>query len=190
MGAEVGRFAQPLSKAVMEKWAGRCQPKGRVQFSRPKASLVSSLRPAREVRRSASITPSPGHEAGGEKGRVRAEESFADHYSQARQFFPQPNQFEPRRISLPALGFLKLSEGWRNVPHVNARRSSLICVISKEDPRQTRPRTVLALENCQGASRRLPVPVAGNRGEPSAGHWQRSSGKNEEHPPMPGGECT
>jgi len=85
------RSARSPTSSVMEK----CRRCSRKAVSVTSQAPCLKLRRAK-VRRSASIAAS-AHESGG-KGRVRAE-SFADHYSQARQFYRSQTSYEQAHIA-------------------------------------------------------------------------------------------
>jgi len=109
------------------------QPKGRVAYE-PNSLSVNSPRETPSLGfRSASATET------GEKGRIRAE-SFADHYSQARQFYRSQTKYEQAHIA-SALVF-ELSK----VAHLHIRAAMVSHLRHIDEDLAQRVATGLALE--------------------------------------------
>jgi catalase len=119
------------------------QPKGRVSYE---PNSLSENAP-RETP-TAGFRSAPASESG-EKGRIRAE-SFADHYSQARQFYRSQTAYEQAHIA-SALVF-ELSK----VNHVHIRQAMVAHLRNIEEDLARRVADGLALDQLPGA----PPPAA------------------------------
>lgn len=114
------------------------QPKGRVNYEPNSLSQDAPRETATQGFRSAQVTE------GGEKGRIRAE-SFADHYSQARQFYRSQTGYEQAHIA-SALVF-ELSK----VEHLHVRRAIVAHLRLIEEALAKRVADGLALEGLPNA---------------------------------------
>ena len=114
------------------------QPKGRVAYEPSSLSGNSPREAPTNGFRSAAVTET------GEKGRIRAE-SFADHYSQARQFYRSQTTYEQAHIA-SALVF-ELSK----VEHVHVREAIVGHLRHIEDDLATRVAAGLAFDKMPDA---------------------------------------
>jgi catalase len=115
------------------------QPKGRVNYEPNSLSQEAPRETPAAGFRSAHANES------GEKGRIRAE-SFADHYSQARQFYRSQTEYEQAHIA-SALVF-ELSK----VNHIHVRQAMVAHLRNIEEDLAKRVADGLALDKLPGAA--------------------------------------
>ena len=128
----------PFSNQQRDGHMQMAQPEGRVAYEPNSLSKTSPRETAASGFQSAAITEN------GAKGRVRAE-SFADHYSQARQFYLSQTQYEQAHIA-SALVF-ELSR----VEHLHVREAIVGHLRHIQEDLATRVATGLALDKIPDA---------------------------------------